>query len=84
MGAYIRLFNQKRTLFDLAGSLQRTKFRFKNLMGQFSIMPIIRLVVVGIVLLSERILSENDVVGSWAQLLAVHSTTPRRKLEKVP
>ncbi len=53
-------------------------------MGQFSIQPIIRLVVVGIVLLSEQILSENAVVGSWAQLLAVRLTIPRRKLEKVP
>jgi len=53
-------------------------------MGHFSIQPIIRLVVVGIVLLSERILLENAVVGSWAQLLAVRSTIPRRKLEKVP
>jgi hypothetical protein len=53
-------------------------------MGQFSIQPIIRLVVVGIVLLSERILSEYAVVGSWAQLLAVRSTIPRRKLKKVP
>jgi hypothetical protein len=47
-------------------------------------MPIIRLVLVEIVLLSERILSENAVVGSWAQLLTVSSTIPRRKLEKVP
>ena len=53
-------------------------------MGQISIMPIIRLVLVGIVLLSERILSENAVVGSSAQLLAVGSTIPRRKLNKVP
>ncbi len=53
-------------------------------MGQFSIMPIIRLVLVGIVLLSERILSENAVVGSWAQLLTVSLTIPRQKLEKVP
>ncbi len=54
-------------------------------MGQFSIMPIIRLVLVGIViLLSERILSENAVVGSSAQLLAVGLTIPRRKLKKVP
>ena len=81
---YIRLFNQKGTLLDLAGSLRRTKFRFKNLMGQFSIQPIIRLVFVGIVLLSEGILSENAVVASWAQLLSVRSTIPRRKLEKVP
>ncbi len=36
-------------------------------MGQISIMPIIRLVVVGTVLLSEWILSENDVVGSEAE-----------------
>ncbi len=42
-------------------------------------MPIIRLVLVGTVLLSEWILSENDVVGSWAQLLTVSSTIPRRK-----
>ncbi len=81
---YVRLFNLKRTLWDLAGSLKRTKFRFKSLMGQISIMPIIRLVLVGIVLLSERILSENAVVGSWAQLHAVRSTIPRRKLKKVP
>ena len=52
-------------------------------MGQISIMPIIRLVLVGTVLLSEWILSENDVVGSWAQLLTVSSTIPRRKLKKV-
>jgi hypothetical protein len=52
-------------------------------MGQFSIQPIIRLIVVGIVLLSEWILLENAVVGSWAQLLAVRSTIPRQKLEKV-
>jgi hypothetical protein len=51
-------------------------------MGQFSIMPIIRLVFFGIVLLSERILSENAVVGRWAQLLAIGSTIPCQKLEK--
>jgi hypothetical protein len=53
-------------------------------MGQISIMPIIQLVLVGTVLLSEWILSENDVVGSWAQLLTVSLTIPRRKLKKVP
>ncbi len=37
--------------------------------------------LVGIALLSERILLENAVVGSWAQLLAVGLTIPRRKLE---
>ncbi len=58
------------------------KFWFKNLMGQFSIQPIIQLVVVGIVLLSERILLENAVVGSWAQLWLVRSAIPRRKCEK--
>ncbi len=47
-------------------------------------MPIIQLVLVGTVLLSEWILSENDVVGSWAQLLTVSLTIPRRKLKKVP
>ena len=61
-------------------------------MGQISIMPIIRLVLVGIVLLSERILSENAVVGSWAQpvrpFLAENSkrypTLPYGTLKKLP
>ena len=53
-------------------------------MGQFSIQPIIRLVVVRIVLLSEWILSENTVVGSWAQLWLVRLAIPRQKCEKVP
>ena len=77
--AHLRLLNQKCTLLDLAGRRKRKKFWFKNLMGQFSIQPIIRLVFVGIVLLSERILSENAVVGSWAQLWLVRSEFPNQK-----
>ena len=81
--SYLRLLNQKVTLLDLAGRHKRTKFWFKNLMGQFSILPIIRLVFVWIFLLSERILLENAVVGSWAQLWLVRSKFPRQKWENV-
>jgi len=39
--AEIRLFNLKRQVSDLAGRPKRTKFWFRNLLGLFSIQPII-------------------------------------------
>ena len=78
----LRLLNLNRDIRFLAGSCWRTKNGLILFLGQFLIWLIIRFLFVLIFLLSERILSENAVVGSWAQVWLVRSKFPHRKWEK--
>ena len=57
----LRLVNLKGHIECFGGSVWRTKFRFKNLLGLFSFQPIIRFVLVWLFLRLERFLSENAV-----------------------
>ena len=73
----VRLYNLKRRVLYLAGGPWRTKFLFKNLLGLFSIQPIIRFVLVWLFLRLERFSSKNAVAKNWAFRL-VHSSPKTR------
>ena len=62
----LRLVNLKCHIVCFGGSVWRTKFRLKNLLGLFSIQPIIRFVFVWLFLRLERFWSENAVTKNWA------------------